>query len=126
MHMINLKCPNCGAQINADEDRDNIYCTYCGSLVYSKVDSKIIEEHVTRDEARLRQLELEHEKYLKEAEEAKKLRNIKIALGAIGAVFLFFAYLLMGKISDNTDMALTMIGMISIAGAVYLGRNKKS
>ena len=52
MLVKDFKCPNCGANIKLDQDRDQQYCEYCGSLVWQK--DKIVEEHVTRDEAELK------------------------------------------------------------------------
>lgn len=36
MSIINVKCPNCGASIQLDSDREEGFCSYCGSKVKIK------------------------------------------------------------------------------------------
>ena len=33
MSIVNVKCPNCGASIQLDSDREEGFCSYCGSKV---------------------------------------------------------------------------------------------
>lgn len=42
MGMVAIKCPQCGADIQLDENRDFGFCTYCGTKV---MQDKIIIEH---------------------------------------------------------------------------------
>ena len=33
MGLIAITCPNCGANLNVEEERDTFFCSYCGSKV---------------------------------------------------------------------------------------------
>ena len=65
MKIISLKCPECGASIQVEDDRDKCFCTYCGTQLYLDDGAKReVHEHIYRevDEARIKEAELELEK----------------------------------------------------------------
>lgn len=62
MKVITLKCPNCDADLEVSADRDDLYCSYCGTHILLEDENKkpeTVTVHVIRDEARLKELELE-------------------------------------------------------------------
>ncbi len=43
MELLAAKCPNCGANIELDKNRDVLYCSYCGTKIIVKDEIKKIE-----------------------------------------------------------------------------------
>ena len=41
MRLIDAKCPNCGAVMQIDADRQKVFCTYCGNQL-------IVDDEITR------------------------------------------------------------------------------
>ena len=119
MKLITLKCSNCGADLEVDPARKQIFCTYCGTklliddeTVY--VTNRIIDEARLKEaEVRLKELEYEHERELREEtlrQEQKKSYQISllIYLGALLISFtmvrsLFPAVLIFGAIALGTS-----------------------
>ena len=56
MKTINVKCPNCGADLQFEEGGTNYFCQYCGSPVH--IDDESLRIRIV-DEAALRKVELE-------------------------------------------------------------------
>lgn len=40
MELLAAKCPNCGANIELDKNRDVLYCSYCGTKIIVKDEIK--------------------------------------------------------------------------------------
>ena len=100
---ISAKCPDCGATLEIEEGRKQIFCSYCGAKVMLQNDNEYIYRHI--DEAsvkqaeadrmiRLRELELEEE----QAKRNDKLRNtlmkiwipISVIIAVLGIGIMFF------------------------------------
>lgn len=47
MRLINMTCPNCGANLQVDADKKKLFCMYCGSSIL--VDDEV--KHVKFDNA---------------------------------------------------------------------------
>ena len=107
MHAVNIKCPNCGANLNIAEDRDQVYCEFCGSLAYSKIDSI----HVVRDEAKIKELENELEKYKNEHKYDKVKLISTIVLVVIGIVGIGIGYMTIEMENYGLTMGGLMIGI---------------
>lgn len=56
MKLVNLKCPECGAQLKVDPNREFVYCEYCGTKILLDKEEKITR---TIDEAAIRKAEAE-------------------------------------------------------------------
>ena len=97
---VSVKCPECGATLDVEEGRKQLFCSYCGTKVMIDNDNEYIYRHI--DEAgikqaeadkliRLKELELEE----KENEKSRKGRYLAFAiaggLAAIGALSEFIA-----------------------------------
>ena len=87
MKFISMRCTNCGAELDIDPDRKQVFCSYCGTKLI--IDDEVI--HITNrivDEARLKEaevrmkeLEYAHEREIREEtlrQEQKK--SFRIAL----------------------------------------------
>ena len=84
MKLIKLTCANCGAELELDADRKQAFCTYCGAKQLIDDESiRIIDEARLKEaEVRLKELEYEHEREIREEtirREQKKSFQISIA-----------------------------------------------
>ena len=61
-----IKCPECGASLDVEEGRKNLFCSYCGSKVMINNENEHIYRHI--DEARIKEAEIEREIKLKQME----------------------------------------------------------
>lgn len=72
MKLIRLTCSNCGAELELDADRKQAFCSYCGSKLYVddesiNITNRIIDEARLKEaEVRLRELEYQHEREIRE------------------------------------------------------------
>ena len=62
MEMFQLKCPHCGAELEAEDGLETFYCKYCGGKIILEGQSGNVID------AKVRIKELEHEKRLREME----------------------------------------------------------
>lgn len=85
MKLINMICPNCGAKLEIDADRKQVFCSYCGTklLVDQEeihITNRIVDEARLKEaEVKLKELEYEHERELREEmllQEQKKAYRI--------------------------------------------------
>ena len=70
--LISVKCPECGATLNIEEDREQAFCTYCGTKVLLHNENEHIYRHI--DEAGVRQAETDRIVRMKQMELAEKKR----------------------------------------------------
>ncbi len=89
MKLINLKCSNCGADLQVDPERKQIYCMYCGTKLLVEdetinITSRIVDEARLKEaEVRLKELEYAHERELREEtirQEQKKTHRLSLIL----------------------------------------------
>ena len=119
IQFIKVKCPECGATLNIEKNRDMAYCTYCGTKVLIHNENERIFRHI--DEARIREVEVDRmirlkelEIYEKEQEEKRKRikeRNkLLLRLIIIGVLLLLIGCLL-GSATGDEDSPLYFIAM---------------
>ena len=115
IQFVSVKCPQCGADLSIESDRQQAFCTYCGTKVivnnenehiYRNIDEARIKESETERLIRLKELELE------EKENAKGRLTTAVAYG-VALIFLVVGFLNMG--------ANSMIGLWGIIIALYIG-----
>ena len=84
VNLISVKCPECGATLNIEEDRKQAFCTYCGAkvllqneheYVYRHIDEAGIKKAETDQMVQLRIMELEERKRA-DAERTRKQRPL--------------------------------------------------
>ncbi|MCR4673352.1 MAG: zinc ribbon domain-containing protein [Lachnospiraceae bacterium] len=85
--LISVVCPNCGATLDMEEGRKQIFCSYCGSkvmldneneYVYRHIDEAGIKHAETERLVELKRMELAEKK--REANEKRKATKIKISI----------------------------------------------
>ena len=151
MKVITLKCPNCDADLEVSVDRDDLYCSYCGTHILLEDDTKkpeTVTVHVIRDEARLKELELEEARLSDEfvsGEEAKnrlnkmaeaafekkekKKRMWPLYFGIIGLLVLSAVYGSLEEAGKDASSISTVAGalvMFLVIYAVWLWITRKS
>lgn len=100
-----IKCPDCGADLEYEEGREKIFCTYCGvPIVITNENEKIIR-HI--DEAAIKREETEriiklkeHEAKEKRNDRSYKMRMIKIKATIVIAIVSGITFFV-GMISDE-------------------------
>lgn len=91
MEVHQLKCPNCNANLEVENDLDTFFCKYCGSklivtgrdeaVIKAKADAMLAEKHLETS-----RLKYEHEERM-----AKENRNNSLPiLAIISVLFVFF------------------------------------
>ncbi len=116
IRFVSVKCPECGAALDVEEGRKQIFCSYCGTKVLIENDNEYIYRNI--DEARIKQAEVNRAVQLKKmeiierkraaAEKAKKTKVLLTAVLVIGAV----AFLGFGYGGDGFNIGLAMAGMV--------------
>lgn len=89
--LIPVKCPQCGAVIDVEEGRKQLFCSYCGVSVLVDNNNEHIIRHI--DEASIKQSEVEamirlKELELKEKENERKRKGRQTAYIVAGLLFL--------------------------------------
>ena len=128
-----MKCPECKANLSVEEGRKYCFCQYCGTKIMLEDDRVNKTYYTYRNEARLRQAEIDREIALKkleiekikvEQEEKRKNKNrrLKIIVAIILAILVFVlslsGYLLkdgiLGLFAIITFWILFLIGITSL------------
>ena len=87
MKLINLKCSNCGAALEIDSERTQAFCSYCGAKLFIddeniNITNRIVDEaRIKEAEVRLKELEYQHERELREEfirKEKKKSETLSV------------------------------------------------
>lgn len=138
MRLISMKCPECKANLSVEEGRKYCFCQYCGTKIMLEDDRVNKTYYTYRNEARLRQAEIDREIALKkleiekikvEQEEKRKNKNrrLKIIVAIILAILVFVlslsGYLL--KDGSLTLTAMMIFPILCILGITTLGNNDK-
>lgn len=120
--LISLKCPNCGANLDAPGESKTFYCMYCGSPVYVddgseklQVDARVSGDITAKvsaninlyDEAEMRRLDMEEKRRLRDEIEAyrKRWKKQVAALTLIVAV----AGFIVGVSSGDESQAVPLL-----------------
>ena len=81
MKLVKLKCPNCGANLNLEADKDIIKCKFCGMNAIVD-DEKIVVEHKIKDDKYETALENAFV-YLNKLKKYKKSKELFLILSEI-------------------------------------------
>ena len=92
--MNSVKCPECGANLQIEEGRKQIFCSYCGTRIIMTNENEYIYRHI--DEAEIAHAETNRIVEMKRMEMAEKsrmqkqrIKKIKIIISIIlGAIML--------------------------------------
>lgn len=95
IRFVSIKCPECGATLDVEEGRQQLFCSYCGSKVIIQNDNEYIYRHI--DEAEMKNAETEQMVRLKQLEMIEKKRasnekvkdfkiRVSVALGVVALI----------------------------------------
>ena len=89
IQLLSMKCPSCGANLEAEKGREYMFCSYCGTKILINNDNEYIYRNI--DEARIRESENELEIRLRELEleEKENAKNHKLVTIAYGVSLVF-------------------------------------
>ena len=131
IQFVSVKCPECGAALNIEEGREQIFCSYCGTKIMVHNDNEHIYRHI--DEAGIKQAETDRIVRMKQMEIAEKKRlasermtktkiKISLILAVVGILMMTLGYLA-GSATGDPDSGLYMISMVGffpLMGAGYI------
>ena len=129
--LISVKCPECGATLNIEENRKQAFCTYCGAkvllqneheYVYCHIDEAGIKKAETDQMVQLRIMELEERKRA-DAEKTRKQKVVISLTFAVIGILMMIGGMMAGEASGNPDSSLYMIsmaGMFALMAAAWI------
>lgn len=100
MKLITLRCTNCGADLQIDSERKEAYCTFCGTKLFVddesiRITNRIVDEARLKEaEVRLKRLEYEHERELRQENRLQEHRRVFLIAVIVYACALLFTYLI--------------------------------
>ncbi len=132
MKLISLKCPECGAKLKVEQNRERLFCQYCGTEIILQNENERICRHI--DEAgikradterliELKKLELEAVKAKGVTESKKHQAIIALSLFALGLI-MFVVGEMLGSGTGNPNSgyyAMSCIGFFPMFGAAFIG-----
>lgn len=109
MKIIACRCPSCGANLQIEEGKKKVFCTYCGTPILVDDENRTVT-YRTVDEARIREAEM-RENIFKSQNDVKRLRTIIIGILA-GIVLLA----IIASFIFATDSAIAILLLLIIVG----------
>ena len=134
--LIAVKCPECGATLNIEEDRTQAFCTYCGTKVlvhnenehiYRSIDEAGIARAKTERIVKEKQMEFAERRWIAQENRRKNRVKLALALGTIGVLMMIIGYM-GGHASGDSDSGLymlAMVGMLVLEAAAFVGMSGK-
>jgi DNA-directed RNA polymerase subunit RPC12/RpoP len=120
--VIELKCPRCGADLSVENDREILYCEYCGAKIVltdentftiNKTIRKIDDAEIARAETerivQMHKIEMEKEQEKKKRKQIKYKIVIACLLDVIGIVMICL----------NRHSFFTGLSMIFISAVIW-------
>ena len=133
---IAVKCPECGATLNIEEDRTQAFCTYCGTKVlvhnenehiYRNIDEAGIARAKTERIVNENQMEFAERRGIAQENRRKNRVKLALALGTIGVLMMIIGYMggHAGGDSDSGLYMLAMVGMLVLEAAAFIALSNK-
>ena len=89
MKLIKMECPYCGGELHVKEQDTVITCPYCSKTVV--LDAEVQKTVINiRDEAKLKEAELNDRKYQEEQRRQEELKIEKFKKGKVGKFMIIF------------------------------------
>jgi|LAHS01.1.fsa_nt_gb DNA-directed RNA polymerase subunit RPC12/RpoP len=123
--IVSVKCPECGAKLDIEEGRKQIFCSYCGAKLLIDNENEYIyrtidEAGIKQAEAGMKQTEAEHDIRLKQLEIIEKKRAsaeltkkikiiISIVMGIVGIILMLAGAGMAG-----------LVGLLVLEGVMFI------
>lgn len=118
IRFVSIKCPECGASLDVEEGRQQIFCSYCGTKVMVQNDNEYIYRHI--DEASIKQAEADKIVQLRKLEiierkraEAAKVKRVKIIVSILMGI------LGIGLMIAGAGMG-GLVGLLVLEGVMFI------
>ncbi len=125
MKLIPLKCPNCGAQLNVDANKNSVYCEHCGTRIM--IDDEINRLQIDNAEEAGYQFEKGRQRAQSEVHQRNTNQNNqpskkkrKTWLWVLGWIFIFPLPLTILLLRKKEMKAPLKYGIIAVAWILYL------
>ncbi len=125
MKLITLKCPNCGAQLNVDANKESVYCEHCGTRIL--IDDEINRLQIDNAEEAGYQFEKGRQRAQSEIHQRDTYQNTqpskkkrKTWLWVLGWIFIFPLPLTILLLRKKEMKAPLKYGIIAVAWILYL------
>jgi len=92
MNLVQMKCENCGAQLNLNLDNIQAFCPYCGTKLM--IDSDTLSK-VLKEREKTKQIEVKEQEMTKRMQDNHKARFKKDLLFWLAPLLFFLALMLM-------------------------------
>ena len=119
-----VKCPDCGATLQIEEGRQQIFCSYCGAKVIMTNENEYIYRHI--DEADIKKAETDRMVKLRQLELAEKnnaqtswLRKILLVVWLILTIIITSICII--KIGVQDDFVTGFLMLFYLGGPVICG-----
>ncbi len=129
LSLISVKCPECGASLNIEEGRSQVFCSYCGTkiiinneneFIYRTIDEAEIKKAETDRILKLREIELNEKKHEND-EKIKSKRTKGFLIFLIIGLFMMFFGSFMGESSGNPNSSFYVVGLVGMMMAIIAG-----
>ena len=118
IRFVSIKCPECGASLDVEEGRQQIFCSYCGTKVMVQNDNEYIYRLI--DEASIKQAEADKIVQLRKLEiierkraEAAKVKRVKIIVSILMGI------LGIGLMIAGAGMG-GLVGLLVLEGVMFI------
>ena len=112
-----VKCPDCGATLDIEEGRKQLFCSFCGANVIVTNENEYIYREI--DEARIKEAEIEQAIRIKELEMEQLKRNRNESLQHL-LTYLWIASILV-VVSICIYAWISKGGMVAFLCFLYIG-----
>ncbi len=131
MRLVNMTCPNCGAQLQVDADRKQIFCEHCGTRLLIQEDI----QHIRYDNAEDAGYQFEKGRQRAKAELQEDIKRVttpptkqkptkkkrRTWLWVLGWIFIFPVPVTILMLRKKELKPIIKYGIIAIAWIIYLG-----
>lgn len=124
MEIVEIKCPNCQGNIHITAGRKETYCEFCGSHLFLDDGNRVITNiNVSRDETKLKKLEIINEriKKMEEQQKYKKIDWIAIESTVISFLLIFILTSLFGKGDNTSPVVQAIVAVLAFICVFSLG-----
>ena len=102
MNMIQLKCPNCGADLEVEDSLDSFFCKYCGTKILLDGQSSTAYTAKTVKHIADRLLDQREARRLQEIEDKKKHDKEVNTIMIVGIILIFLIAFLLIFVGPHT------------------------
>lgn len=126
--LISFKCPECGADLNIEADRETAYCSYCGTKILIHNENEYIFKKIDVAEIKRAENEIELQKNQLRYDQKNRMldlfvgpmrsKMLGILMGLIGLILVLFGVLLYVILRNMDAQGLGAGPVIAMVGCI--------